>query len=364
MNTLIPLEYYGAFYYYFLLMVVLAVFIQSGAQSIDNSANLKIKRNLGIFLVYFVLIYMGTRPLSGRYFGDMRTYSVRYLGYAAGQELFVGKDIFFDYFMKFCSSIMSVEMFFLICSALYVYPLYLASKKMFEGYWFYCFLMIVISMSFWSYGTNGIRNGIATSFFTYAITRERPLYKYLWMLLAVAFHQSLIIPIIAYFISTKFNKTSLYFKLWLITIPLSIILGSFWEGFFMNLGLFETERAEGYLTGGEEFAEQFSSTGFRWDFLLYSATGTFAGWYFIIKKKFQDPLYSHIFNVYLICNAFWILVIRATFSNRFAYLSWFLLGIVIIYPLLKNRFFLKQHNVVAKVTFVYFLFTFLLNVFL
>ncbi|MBF0695047.1 MAG: EpsG family protein [Flavobacterium sp.] len=307
---------------------------------------------------------MGTRPLSGKYFGDMRTYSIRYLGYAEGEPVFLGKDVVFDYFMKFCSSIMTVEVFFFLCATLYVVPLYLAVKKTFKEYWFYAFLMLVVSMSFWAYGVNGIRNGLATSFFIYAITRDKLLYKVLWLILGAAMHQSLLIPILALIVVTRVPKPSLHFKVWLAAIPLSLVLGSFWESFFLNIGLFETERAEAYLSGSDTYDEQFSRTGFRWDFLIYSATGIFAGWYFAIKRKFDDKLYLQIFNVYLLVNAFWILVIRASFSNRFAYLSWFLLGLVIIYPMLKNRFFKDQHNIMAKVILAYFLLTFLLNVIL
>lgn len=304
---------------------------------------------------------MGTRPVSGKYFGDMRTYEIRYLGYASGEPVFLGKDVFFDYFMKFCSVIMTVEVFFFICSILYVYPLYLASKKMFPKYWFYSLLMIVVSMSFWTYGTNGIRNGIATSIFIFAVSREKTIIKYAWMALAVAFHQSIMIPVIAYVLSLFYNNTSTYLKVWLLAIPLSLALGGFWENFFLNLGLFETERAEGYLSGSDTYDEQFSRTGFRWDFLLYSATGVLAGWYFIVKKKFDDPLYKQLVNVYLIANAFWVLVIRASFSNRFAYLSWFLLGLIIIYPYLSRKFFANQHQYVGRIIFLYFMFTYILN---
>ena len=47
---------------------------------------------------------------------------------------------------------------------------------------------------------------------------------------------------------------------------------------------------------------------------------------FIVKKNYiEDQLYVKMCNIYLLANAIWILVIRANFSNRFAYLSWFYL---------------------------------------
>ena len=140
--------------------------------------------------------------------------------------------------------------------------------------------------------------------------------------------------------------------------------GGFCEGFFLGFGFGEEERLEGYFTDIGKFDEEFSAVGFRWDFVLYSASGVFAGWYFIIKRKYEDPFYRHLFNLYLVVNSFWILVIRANYSNRFAYLSWFMLAIIIMYPMLKLQFFNKQHQVIGKVIIIYFAFTYLLNVIL
>jgi hypothetical protein len=153
---------------------------------------------------------------------------------------------------------------------------------------------------------------------------------------------------------------------WLIAIPLSLALGSFWENFFLNLGILEEDRLIGYLSGEEQYVKliEEENRGFRWDFLLYSGTGVFAGWYFIIKKKFEDVLYNQLFSIYLMANTLWILVIRSNFSNRIAYLSWFMLGVVIIYPLLKNKLVKKQHLLVGQILMVYYLFTYLLNVIL
>lgn len=66
------------------------------------------------------------------------------------------------------------------------------------------------------------------------------------------------------------------------------------------------------------------------------------GWYYIYRKKFNDRFYTLIYNSYLLTNIFWILVIRANFSDRFAYLSWFLIPFLLVYPLLKQKLDLKE----------------------
>ena len=60
----------------------------------------------------------------------------------------------------------------------------------------------------------------------------------------------------------------------------------------------------------------------------------------------------------MIANAFWILIIRANFSNRFAYLSWFLMAPVIAYPMLRYKLFPNQYRIVGLVLAFYYLFTY------
>lgn len=350
----IPLAFYAPLYYYILLVVVWFTYLDLNKGFTPSK--------LGGVLLFFITIYMGLRPVSGLYFGDMRTYFSYFENYRYGQEIIVTQDLLFHNFMKFCSGFMSANFFFLICAFLYIYPLYLVCKKWFQSYWFYAFLLLVISFSFWSYGTNGIRNGLAGSFFLLGISREKRIWQIAWIFLASGFHGSILLPTLGFIIAQFYNKPKVMIYFWLLCIPLSLAAPGFWENFFANLG-FEDERMS-YLTDGNINDDEFSSTGFRWDFLLYSATAVFTGWYFIVKKKFEDKFYFGLFNTYVFANAFWILVIQANFSNRFAYLSWFMMALVIAYPFLKTKLIKNQSKVFAKVMLLYFAFTFFMNVIL
>jgi hypothetical protein len=167
-------------------------------------------------------------------------------------------------------------------------------------------------------------------------------------LLATLIHKTLLLPVFAYILTLFFNNPKHYLKFWIICIPLSLVLGNLFSSIFTSLG-FGDERLDAYLSGG--------GNSFRFDFLIYSGSAVFTGWYFIFKKQFNDKIYYHLFNTYLITNAFWILVIRANFSNRFAYLSWFMMGLVIIYPFIKYPLN-KQHIKIGKVILSYFAFTY------
>jgi hypothetical protein len=317
-------------------------------------------QRVGVVVVLFVLLYMGLRPIHG-VFVDMTTYNQIFERYQKGYPITSLKDPIFQSFTYFLAQFINAQTYFLICSLIYVVPLYLVCKKWFKQYWFYGFLMLVTALSFWAYGVNGIRNGIASSLFLLGISSEKRLFQIIWIFLAIGFHKSMMLPALGYVLVQFYNKPKGYIILWVLCIPLSLAAGGFWETLFAGLG-FEDERLSYLVTEADE--KVFSRTGFRWDFLIYSATAVFAGWYFIFKKKFNDPIYYKLVNIYLFANAFWILVINANFSNRFAYLSWFMMALVICYPLLKKQFLNNQHQKLGWFMVAYFGFTFFMNVIL
>tara|TARA_B110000091_G_scaffold85830_1_gene94249 strand:+ start:2299 stop:3387 length:1089 start_codon:yes stop_codon:yes gene_type:complete len=358
MFDFIPLEYYTPIWYYTILILVLLAFIQLQTKGyvIYNTNK---KKYASLILLLGVILYMGLRPISF-VFVDMGTYSRIFEYYANGAQVnILGKDVWWNIFMKVCSGIMTAEYFFLLCSIFYITPLYIVSKKWLGGNRYFIFLMFIASFSFWAYGTNGIRNGIATSLFVLGISyTNKRILQYGITTLSFFVHASTIIPISAFIVSIFYKNPKHYLMGWLFCIPLSLAFGGVFENLFASLG-FQDDRLS-YLTEGNINNDNFAYTGFRWDFLIYSASAVFAGYYFIIKKQFKDKIYIQLFNIYVMANAFWILVIRANFSNRFAYLSWFLMAVVIFYPFLKKRFFKNQYKVLAYVILAYFGFTYLM----
>lgn len=357
MNTFIPLDLYYPLYINLCFFLVLFTLLHSKVLEVNDSMNIMFINFTGYALVTFLVLYMGQRPIHIT-FGDTVNYNVAYKAYQFGAEIPENEaDYGWHLFMKLSSQIISIHTFFTICAFVYIYPLFKISKFFFKEYWYYAFIMFVVSYSFWTYGVNGMRNGAATSLFLWGVSchRNKVLMGVLF-LCAIFFHKTLFLPILAFLLTYLYNDPKFYFKGWLLCIPLSLALGSLWITLFASIG-FADDRLAGYLTS--QAAEgTFSRTGFRWDFLFHSAFAVFAGWYFVLKRGFEDKMYFQLLNTYLICNGFWILVINANYSNRFAYLSWFMMGIIIIYPMLKKQFFEDQYFMIAKVMLVYFMFTY------
>lgn len=158
---------------------------------------------------------------------------------------------------------------------------------------------------------------------------------------AINIHRTTILPIgmmVASLWCVKPFKTAYTF--WILSILISLVAGGTVTAFFSTLGF---DDRLSYLSN-EVDEGMFSHTGFRWDFLLYSMMPIVLGYYVVIKRGIQDKTYLMLLNTYTLSNAFWVMVIRANYSNRFAYLSWFMYPIVLAYPLLKLDIWGKEQG--------------------
>lgn len=357
----IPASSYTTVYFNALLIIALLIAFHALIFEVNDEQSIDFFYTIGHLVVIVLIFYMGLRPISGTYFGDTETYDKGYKLLQQGVKIKIEKDYAFNYLMKFCSGFMNVHAFFVLVDILYIVPCYLFSKKYFGRYWFFAMFMFLCSYSFWSYGTNGLRNGLATSFFLLGLYYyNRKYWMYFLFALGFSMHASLVIPIAAFVVSGIYKNPKIYIYIWLVAIPLSLVGGSSWSTLFTALGM--EDRTDGYFTNIDTTSVDASVTGFRADFLLYSAAAVFAGAYFIFKKKITEPFYIHVFGIYCIANAFWILVITAAYSNRFAYLSWFLMPVIFAYPMFRYKIWKEQYKIFGAILFVYFMFTYFMNV--
>ncbi|MRT93457.1 EpsG family protein [Ancylomarina sp. 16SWW S1-10-2] len=357
--ALIPLEYYTFFYYQvgFILVLYTLYFTQAntGREIISIPGT---QLGAGILCIATIL-YMGLRPFSGRYFVDMSTYGhmfevVKGMPY----ELDGNVEWLFSWFNWTLAQYVEKETFFLLCAVIYTGALWLACKRLFKGYYFYAFVICLGAFSFWGYGVNGIRNGLSTSLLMLAFSfYDRKWFMFSLFFISVGIHKSTLLPIVAFCLGYLYHNTKNILIGWLVAIPLSLVAGIYFEILFANLGF--DDRLTGYILN-ENSNSSFASSGFRWDFLLYSGIPVYMGYHYIFERGYRDKLYIQLFNTYLISNAFWILIIRASFSNRFAYLSWFMIPIILIYPLLKKTIWHRQYAKIGVVIFFHFLFSYLM----
>lgn len=241
------------------------------------------------------------------------------------------------------SSGLNVSEFFTIVEAGYILTALWAVKRLMPGKPMLAFLFILSSFSFYTYGINGIRNGLACHVFILALSywvNRRYVVGALLCLAAFGVHRSIMLPIAAALTSIFFIKSPrTAIRFWILSILISLVAGGAVTNFFASLGF--DDRMSHYTSTNADMSE-FSRTGFRWDFLLYSAMPIWLTWYVAVKKRINDRVFNIISTTYILTNAFWVMVISSSFSNRFAYLSWFLYPVVIAYPLINLQVWKDQ----------------------
>lgn len=291
------------------------------------------------FCIIYTLFY-GLRPVATGWFGDtvnyLRTYELfqyRLIEYDPETS-----DWLFSLLMSKCATIMDASYFFLIIEVGYIGCTLWACKRLMQNNIWAALIFAMSIFSFYSYSINGIRNGLGCAVVLVALSyilgsKKEKIIAAILCLCAYNIHHSTALPILMMVISAFYVKNlKLTTAWWFVSILLSLTVSSQIENFFALLGF--DDRLNTYITN-TDYDDEFSSVGFRWDFLLYSVMPIILGWYIVFKKKVADQTYLMLLNTYILSNSFWIMIIRASFSNRFAYLSWFMYGILLAYPLLK-----------------------------
>lgn len=341
-----PQLYYGI---YLTLIFVLTLICSSHySRYTDGRLGVKLcEKSLSTFIVsIFFILFIGFRPKSG-VFIDMMNYDYMFK-LLEGQKFNYSieeTNVVFDNLFKFlATSGFDIEIFFLIMSALYFGGILIACRKLFPKDSIYAYVIYLGAFSTFSYATNGIKAGVAASLFLCALGFYKRKYICVFFLvLSLGFHHSMALPIIAFICCLLLRRPKVYLYIWILSLIIAAAHITIFQSF---LGGFADESGAEYLT----VSDMGYRTGFRLDFIIYSAAPVVLG-YFIIKKfKYNSRTYNLLYNTYLLTNAVWMLCMYASFTNRIAYLSWFMLPIVLAYPFFDMYFIKNQYqklNVVA-----------------
>lgn len=374
-NEYLNKQYTDYFIYFTTFLAVLTTIGWSFNDS-DSSQGKTITTNnsasntASIFLGIAIILYFGLATIYGIFIGDTILYewSYRHIDNTTPFLPFFEDEALFLNLQTLIYKLGGHEYYYfaIVIALIYVGSLLLACHKLISYNIWVTFLFCITSFSFFSYGTNGIRNGAACHLVLLGIVylKERWNLKQLLALTCFLFafliHRSSILPILCAIFCCFFRiKPHVTIAIWFVSIIISIIFGNAISNLFLGLGF--DSRFDKYYQDQlniEQMQRDFAYVGFRFDFLLYSAVPIFMVWYLTVKRNFQDKVYNIIANTYILSNAFWILVIRASYSNRFAYLSWFLYPIIIAYPLLRMNIWENQNRKTALILFVYSCFTY------
>lgn len=316
-------------------------------------------------LATFVTLYIGTRPIWA--YQDTYLYTEMYNLLQRGVWTEVkGGDIepFWALIQYLSLPYLSASGWLTVIAVFYVGGMTIAARRLMPRHFLIAIIFLFTSFSFFGYGTNGIRNGMATSLAMVGLTffnrtRKELAVGYVFLILACLTHKSCLLIFAAATAARFFKNININVGIWFGCILLSLIFAEPLKN--LMAGLIDDGRGAYYITKQvtTQGNEAFSRTGFRWDFLLYSALPIVLGWYAIAKQKVKDEIYTFLLTTYVFANSVWCLINSVAYSNRFAYLSWFLYPIVIAYPLAKLKITSSQGGIAGCLLIFFIIFNWL-----
>lgn len=304
-----------------------------------------------IVLVICLTIYFGSYPYDN--LGDRGNYVEAFVNERAH------KDFLWGLYSYICHFFMDATVWLYLTALLYCLGFYLYARDKHPNSAIVMMLGFLGFLFFKAYAVNTMRAGIAVSVLVYSLTwRDKNKWVY-WSLLltAIGFHFSLALTAAALLFSQYRPRAKYYFNFWLLCIPLSLLSGPLFQVLFAPLVSEYHSGAEGYLFSNSTHYDSY----FRIDFIIYSLIPLLIGYHYIFRRNIKDSFYLNIFNAYLIANGLWILVIRASFSDRIAFLSWLFIPILLLYPLLKYKVSANQNRLIAATLSIQALFSFALS---
>ena len=351
MEFLFPFVGYYYFVYWFvvMLMTIMQFYTikkHSRYAVIEHAFDYK---PILLFSVFFIVLY-GLRPISGMYFGDTKNYANTYqllqnfgiFGMKGSDE--AGTDWLFFTIQKICARIIDVHLWLMLMMCCYIIPMYKGCKQIDIKHGALLMLFCIGSFGFYSFAVNGVRNGIACSIMIMAVAaliKKRMVLTAILCFMAIGFHKSAALPTVVLYFTYFVRNPKFMYIVWLVTIGISLTVGEQIDTLLS--AMINDERLASELQG-DNADGVIMEHRFRWDFLFYSSMPIILAAYTIFKRKLYNKTYLLLLGTYMYANSFWVLAIRALFSNRIAYLSWFIYPIVLAYPLLNFPVFKKKHS--------------------
>jgi hypothetical protein len=355
----------AASYYtvYLIIVTIITCFVcynYSGKNGLVKCSS-KSKSSWGTFLLaLFMVMFIGFRPASSA-FVDMMNYITYYHAFHEGSVFIFDKEaenlLFDNYFAWIGSMRLGTTFFFVTIAAIYFMCTYIACKRMFPRDTLIAYLVFLAAFSTFSYGTNGVKAGAAAAIFLMAMSfRDNLKICIPLVLVSWGAHHSMIMVVVAFVLTLIYKNPKVYFAGWCFCLLVAAAHISFFQELFAGILSDSGDSGADYLiTEGDDWG---GKTGFRIDFVLYSAMPILVGYWAVYKKRLQlSKMYTCLLNLYMTLNGTWMLCMYASFTNRIAYLSWFLYPMVLIYPFLNENWGASRYKTLSKVVLAHLGFT-------
>lgn len=323
-----------------LITLALALFIATTQPKISETNIL-----FTAFIAIFAIFQFGFAPATEFVGSDRPNYAYMF-SHADEMYNWGFRDAGFTYYLKLCDILTgSATGGFFISAIIYVLAYVYFYSKSFNKYVLYVLLLSFLSLGFTNHYYNVLRAGLSISFVLIAISKDqKKSITIIFSLLALSFHISSLLMIVGYIVTKYIRNTKLLYGLWI--VMLSALLAGFFDSFQQYIELFanvEDDRLDVYLSGNDYGYK----VGLRLDFIAYSLFPILIGAYYIYKCKYKDLYYTHIYNLYILTNACWLIFSKMHHNDRMAYLSWCLIPFILLYPIFNSTTNTIKHKKVC-----------------
>ncbi|AYW46466.1 EpsG family protein [Tetragenococcus koreensis] len=322
------------YYYFFIGLLILNLITDKSPFQSNFYAKL-----LLVYMIALTLIVGITNTLTA----DMRIY-LKYLNIMGNVSLSDSMSLTrwepgFVIFQWLLSKISTSYMFFIPVSALLI--LLLIIKPLKETIPFNKIPLVMFGylslFSFYNLLNNILRQGFSVAFLLVMLVyleKNRYLHAIIFLIIATAFHKTAIIGIIIIILYKMSILLSKYVYIY--------FLASLTMVFNINQKLV-TILPFSLINDTESYLQQYTSDSSllkygsvnRLDFLLFSVFWFLLGLFFYKKYLSNDSFYLLVIKAYAIYGTVFFLLGFISFSDRLAIYSWFLIPIVLFYPIIK-----------------------------
>lgn len=322
---------------FFLLSI--SMFLVKPNTLINNSYNAGF-----LLIIYILLITYKIANLSLDSTPDMYVYFNEYLEYSGISLVdaltISNKEFLFTTVQWILSNISTSFLFFKIVSWFLFISIFLLSlMRIFRSYQLLAvFIGFTTYFIFFSYALNTMRQGLAISLLFFAISilitdsNQKKLF-YTAIICAPLIHFSSLFLSITLFVLRKFDlKLKTLLLIWITSLGLFITN--------INKSLFGNFQSDSMSTYSSEALLKVYTGGVnRIDFLLFGTFFLFIG---LLVRKFMVKehnfrVYDKLLKVYILFNTYYLMVGFVTYSDRIGSYSWFLIPLLVLFPIVKTK---------------------------
>ncbi|NGY37422.1 EpsG family protein [Flavobacterium sp. XN-5] len=327
---------------YFSVCFIVFIFLQVGYYNNRETSKLQ-----GSFLLLFSICFLF---LFGFRNFEVGVDTMTYLSMFSNAEDFLFVDFGFGFFNKFLHGRVTERTFIFLMAFLYIMPLYFAIVRFSSKNKLFIFFCVISFFFFKSMGMNTMRQGVAFSLFFLSLSYNKNNWlKYVLIFFALSMHLSMIFPILVYGASNYIKNLKFPFFIFFICTLLSVIKFNIY-GLIQNIPLIAiADKIDSY----SNLDTSDYKIGFRPDFFVFNLIFVFIG-YFIYTKVADQRKYLKYLSSYLILSGIFIVMFNSGFSDRYGFLSWIFIPLLIL-PVLNGDKINRLITVSSILSFCFFI---------